>query len=365
MQNPSISAIFEIGKDGKYSNEALLYQYILKYPILNGEHSLSNNKDSNCEFQVSSWKIMTWLIKTLPEFKLKYSNDNISKTIPKVRRRIMGRLDDLVKLELLSNEKVKQKKSDGTTDSFSFIILGKLLGWIINSIDFDNSIVNDNTTTNNREIINKQIFNLLQRIFKTGPYSPTIDVLASNFISKCKQLNLFGNIVNMLKNALNDKETLIDDISDLLNSITTCNFKDQNSKVIFTSLWDETIIELEPKIKNVVFYNLKLAFERDIQDHVKAFQPYEKMWFKYKSDNRVVAVECSCTNRECDCYTPAAMDIMQYKERKFFSTTDWNNLTPLALEIYKNRSFTNYHPSDLSARCQACGKGSLRLSFPG
>ena len=37
MQNPSINPIFEKGKDGKYSNDALLYQYILKYPILVGD----------------------------------------------------------------------------------------------------------------------------------------------------------------------------------------------------------------------------------------------------------------------------------------------------------------------------------------
>jgi hypothetical protein len=362
MQTLSISTIFKKGEDGKYSNEARLYQYILKYPILNGEQSM-NSKDNSREIKVSSWEIMIWLIKALPEFKLKYSNDNISKTIPKIRRRIMRRLHDLVKLELLSEEKVRQKKSDGTTDSFRFTIFGKLLGWIIKSIDFDNSIVHDNNTTiNDRELINKQIFNLLQQIFKTGPYSPTIDVLASDFISKCKQLNRFGNIVNVLKSTLNDKEILIDDISDLLNCITTCNFKDQNSKVIFTSLWNKTIIELEPKVKNVVFYNLKLEFEQDMQNHVKAYQPYEKWWFDYKSDHRVVAIECSCTN--CDNYTPAVVGLMEYKERKFYSKIDLKNLTILSLNIYNKRSFSNIRPCELSAKCKACGKGSLRLSFP-
>jgi hypothetical protein len=75
MQNLGISTIFEKEEDGKYSDEALLYQYILKYPILNGEQYVSNNIDSSREIQVSLWKIMTWLIKTLPEFKLKYAND--------------------------------------------------------------------------------------------------------------------------------------------------------------------------------------------------------------------------------------------------------------------------------------------------
>ena len=155
---------------------------------------------------------MEWLKITLPEFKLKYANDNISKFIPKVRRRIKGKLDDLVKLELLSNEKIKQKKSDGTTDKYRFTIFGQLLGWIINSTDFDNSSVN--ATINRREVINKQIFSLLQQIFKTGEYSPTIDIVASYFISTCMERNLFGNIVNLLKNALNDREIQIDTLSD-------------------------------------------------------------------------------------------------------------------------------------------------------
>jgi hypothetical protein len=359
MQNPSISTIFEKEKDGKYTNNALLYQYILKYPNLVGERSANDNWD----IQVSLRNMIKWLIVTLPEFKLKYSDDTSSKTVNILRRRIRGKLDDLVKLDLLSNEKIKQKKSDGTSDSFRFTIFGKLLGWIINSIDFDDSIVNDiNTTTNDRETINKRIFDLLQQIFKTGPYSPTIDTVTSNFISKCMRLNQFGNIINLLKNTLNDEDNSIDDISALLYNLITCNFKEQNTKVIFNSLWDETITELDPKIRNLVLYDLKLAFEQDIGNYVKAYQSYEKMWFNYKGDHRVVAVECSCTN--CEYYTPAIMGLMEYKERKFYSKIDLRNLTVLSLDIYKNRSFPNIKPSELSAKCEACDKGLLRLSFP-
>ena len=352
MRTLNIGTIFEKEEDGKYCNDALLYQYILKYPILVRDQSVSN-----LDIQVSLWNVMEWLKITLPEFKLKYANDNISEFIPKVRRRIKGKLNDLVELELLSIEKIKQKKSDGTTDSFRFTIFGKLLGWIIESIDFDSSSIN------RRETINKQIFNLLQQIFKTGDYSPTIDVLASNFISECIQLNAFGYIVNLLKNTLNDQKTPIYEVSDLLHNITTCNFKEQNLRVIFTRLWNKTITNLEPRIKDLVLYNLKLAFEHDIQNHVKAYQPYEKMWFKFKGDHRVVAVECSCTN--CEYYTPAVIGVMEYKERKFYSKIDLRNLSLLRLDIiYTNRSFENYYPSELSAICKACGKGSLRLSFP-
>ena len=170
--------------------------------------------------------------------------------------------------------------------SIRFTIFGQLLGWIINSIDFDIA-VSINTTINHREVINEQIFNLLQQIFKTRQYSPTLDIVASNFISTCMERNLFGNIVNLLKNALNDEEIPINDISDLLHDITTFNFKEQNSKVIFTKLWDETIKGLEPKVKDVVLYNLKLSLERDIQDHVKAYQSYEKWWFDFKGDPKV------------------------------------------------------------------------------
>jgi len=358
MQNPSISTIFEKEEGGKYSNNALLYQYILKYPILIREQSTNNNTDSNHNIQGSLWNIMGWLKITLPVFKLKYANDNISEFIPKVRRRIKGKLDDPVNLELLQSEKKKQDKGDGTTDKYRFTIFGQLLGWIICSIDFDNSSIN------RREVINKQIFNILQQIFKTGEYSPAIDIVASNFISTCMQKELFGNIVNLLKNALNDEEIQIDTISDLLHNLTTCDFKEQNSKVIFTKLWDETIKGLEPKVKELVLYNLKLSLERDIQNHVNAYQLYEKTWFDNKNDPKIVAVECSCTNTNCEYYTPAVMGLMEYKERKFYSRINLENLTPLCLGIYEIRSFTNDNPSELSAICKACGKGSLRLSFP-
>ena len=54
MQNPNISIIFKKEEDGKYSNNALLYQYILKYPILVREQSTNNNTDSNHNIQESS-----------------------------------------------------------------------------------------------------------------------------------------------------------------------------------------------------------------------------------------------------------------------------------------------------------------------
>ena len=142
MQNSSISTIFKKGQDGKYTKNSLLYQYLLKYPILVREQSSNSNVNGNLDVQVRLWDIIEWLITTLPEFKLNYSNDNVSKTISKVRRRIKGKLDDLVRLELLLSEKIRQDKGDGTTDKYRFTIFGQLLGWIINSCDFDSSSIN-------------------------------------------------------------------------------------------------------------------------------------------------------------------------------------------------------------------------------
>lgn len=261
------------------------------------------------------------------------------------------------------SEKREQKWGGGTTDSFKFTIFGKLLRVIIDSIDLDNSIVTiGSLTISHREMINKQIFDLLEQIFKTGKYSPTINILTSQFISKCMQRRLFGNIVNLFRNALNDKEIIIETMSDLLHELTTLNFKDQNTKVMFSELWDETIMELEPAIKNIVLYNTKLSIERDIQDHVKAYQSYEKMWFKSKNDHRRAVVECSCTN--CEYYTPYAIDIMEYKERSLYSRIDPSQLTPACLLYYKCKSFARIKPKILFAACRACGKeNSLRLLF--
>jgi hypothetical protein len=365
MQIPSISAIFDKREDGKYTDDALLYQYILKYPISGKERSTNSNEDGIMDIQVSLWDMIKWLIRTLPEFKRKYPNNIISNTIPKIRRRIKGKLDDLVYLQLLQSEKKKQKMGDGTTDCFRYTVHGQVLGWIIESIDLDNKIVdpeNINYNTHRRENIDKQIYNSLQQIFKTGKYSPTINILASKFIGKCMHRRLFGNIVSLFKNALNDQEILIEDMSDLLHNLTMCNFKEQNTKVIFSRLWDETIMELEPEIQYLVLYDLKLSLERDIEDHVKAYQSYEKMWFQFKSDYKRVVVECNCTN--CVYYTPVAIDLMEYRQRSLYPKIDLSNLTPLCLSYYKNRLYANDDPCELSIACQACrADNSLRLTF--
>ena len=95
-----------------------------------------------------------------------------------------------------------------------------------------------------------------------------------------------------------------------------------------------------------MLYNLKLSLERDIQNHVNAYQTYEKTWFNNKNDPKVVAVECSCTNTNCEYYTPAVIGVMEYKERKFYSKIDLKNLTLLCLGIYKIRSYANDEPSE-------------------
>jgi hypothetical protein len=159
---------------------------------------------------------------------------------------------------------------------------------------------------------------------------------------------------------LNDKEIVIETMSDLLHELMTLNFKDQNTKVMFFELWDETIMELEPAIKNIVLYNTKLSIERDIQDHVKAYQ--EKMWFKFKDDYSKVVIECSCI--KCDKYMPVVIDTMVYKKRKLYSTIDPSKLTQSCLIHYKCKSLASFKPHVLLGVCKACGKeNSLRLSF--
>jgi hypothetical protein len=71
------------------------------------------------------------LITTLPEFKLKYPTDHISKTIPKVRRRIKGKLDDLVNLELLQSEKKKQDRVTGQPTALDSQYLGNCLDGLL------------------------------------------------------------------------------------------------------------------------------------------------------------------------------------------------------------------------------------------
>jgi hypothetical protein len=152
------------------------------------------------------------------------------------------------------------------------------------------------------------------------------------------------------------------DVSDLLHELTTLNFKDQNTKVMLSKLWDETTMELEPAIKNIVLYNTKLSIEKKIEGHIKAYQPYEKTWFKFKDDYSKVIVECSCIR--CDKYMPVVIDTMVYKKRKLYSTIEPSKLTQSCLIHYKCKSLASIKPHVLLGACKACGKeNSLRLSF--
>ena len=69
VETQGISAIFQKDKEGKYTDNALLYQNILHYSIINEKQNQSN---TNTTFKV--WDLAKWLIENNVEFANYYKD---------------------------------------------------------------------------------------------------------------------------------------------------------------------------------------------------------------------------------------------------------------------------------------------------
>ena len=118
--------------------------------------------------------------------------------------------------------------------SLSFTHSGYLLAWIINSF-------NDKK----RQASSIQIYKILEYNYKDS--SSSFDFFALALMEKYKSLCLFEElVVNTLRDRVNDPRWHIDNMLELIDSLSIPNFR--NAK-LFYGIWLQTLNELEASPK--------------------------------------------------------------------------------------------------------------------
>jgi hypothetical protein len=287
--------IFKKNKDGSYIKTSLLYQDILKYCIY-GKYK----EDDNKSFRL--WNLTKWLLEANMEFT-NYFKDPSTRNYTMANRigdrlhRIKSKVEELVNLGLIDQiEWAKESKGNGTVPIFHFTIVGNVMAWIIECMNVDK-----------RQYAINQLYNLFQNNFKDN-HSST-DTFNSIYYQKCEEQGLFGDFIDRYKELL-ESETPIMNRQGFFQHLLILPKYNIESDIDFWSLWDSSVQQLEPDMRDLLLHHTKLDIERRAENECHAFGEFEKVRFKCRDNPNSVTVEGYCKN--CSLYTAVAFKLDGY-----------------------------------------------------
>lgn len=193
----------------------------------------------------------------------------------------------------------KETKGTGTVPIFQFTTLGRLMAWVVESMDPDK-----------REHAVNHIYDLFQNNYKEEPAS-SFDIFCSIYYRKCKERGLFEALVEHYRKAVGASIPRLGrrELSRRLMMIP--KYDAENSRDFWT-LWNDTLVELDENTRKCIFHHLKLEIERKAEEECHTFGTFEKIRLEAKNDDSLVTVEGRCMN--CGLYTPCAFKLDGYMQ---------------------------------------------------
>ena len=299
-----IDSFFEIRDTGNFTDDAVLYQDILKYLIVTKK---SKDNENSKDYSFSLWDITKWLRYNNKNYVDRYNKKPLSSPQTEIESLLKGtrsKIDNLIKLELIKPFGTRQnKKGRGEVMLYTCTPFGFLIAWSLRS-DREDKI----------DDIISGVYDSIQSIFRTGLYAPSSSIFYSDFFKMCKQAGKFQDIIDLIKTTLLSDDPTVTTVREFIEQIQRLDFKDPNMTIFYNFLlWDQTFNRLDPYIQSLIMYNLKMNLERRMDLQVKNDRNYEKLRFKVRDDPRRIALEGYCTN--CQYYIPIAVDLLEYKIR--------------------------------------------------
>jgi hypothetical protein len=300
-KKPSIQWIFEKCNDSSehYSDNALLYQYIILYAI-----ELNNEFPTNGVYKsFTIWQLTGWLIDNYHKYRnemteFRYKNMTRNNRIAAKLDGVENKVNSLKILDLVEEKGMKKaSRGEKQTMDLSFTHSGYLLAWIIESID-----------NKKREISNNQIYKVLEYNYKDR--STSFDNFALRMTEKYRSLSLFEEfVISTLRDRVNDPKWHIDNMPELIDSLIIPDYRKASQ---FYNIWLESLNELEEDQRNVVMQYVKLNIGRIIEKDVKYLRGYEERQYKLRDKPHMLAVEVVCNNRNCNRPSSLPMNLIDY-----------------------------------------------------
>jgi hypothetical protein len=293
-----LNSIFQ-KKNGTYTDNALLGQYILRYSlVISNQQSVERINIDRPTF--THRNLAKWLHKYNPDF---YKGRKVkdSDIIESTQKRVKKRLKDLELLRLVRHGKTKQQKGSAEIPLYVYSRLGYVLAEIIESFN-----------PNKRENANDEIYNLFEIIYRIKEDSPSTTIFYAHLFKKCKEKGHFGHIVSFFRKVVNSNIPL-KNMFDLFNEALFLIFNYPGRTDPFHITLKETLNELDVDTKELFLYYQKLELERKMKLRGGYSKGYEEICFKVRGDHDVLAVEGFCVI--CQLYFPDVVDLLDYRER--------------------------------------------------
>lgn len=294
-----LDAIFERDQEGHYTKAAIFYQDILRYYFV-----INPPITGNKWFRLLD--LEKWLVKNNLQIK-EYFQDSRSHTSPsnKVhikKEQINRKFEDLISMNLI--QKIGQKTYESAkkilvrADIYEYTDQGILILLIIRSNN-DNENVDLALNKADKKLyslgnIYSAIYDTLDSILMKWNEPPYMNIFYSSLFKKFKLRGSFPKLVQKMYNILNLNKT-ITNVGELLALTFSSTYSDSNTQREFFELWNQTIKELEPDVRQIVLHQLKLNAELRYQK-MKAplSRIYEKVRFQYRANFNYIIVGGDC-----------------------------------------------------------------------
>lgn len=271
--------------NGKYIKAASLYQIILLFSLSGTDHR-----------SFTRWKMCKWLKENHQCFE-KRSVDSLQ---PLVGRKI----EKLIELHLVHEIGTQPiSTATGQTSVYAFDSTSYFLGWLIESFSPD-------PVRKNKAI--DKLFNILQLMLESDTPS-SMSIFLKLLIRRMKIEGVFTHLVDYIIELL-ESGNQIRDISDLINQ--TLLFRHPGLDVVnkYNELWQKTLIELEPRMIQLVMFRIKLFYEQRMKERAIHLAEFEKVRFDARKRFDKIVLECGCLSCK-KCIRYEEIDLTEYMVR--------------------------------------------------
>ena len=267
-----------------FTDDSLLYQRILRFSLLGTDHQ-----------SFTRWTMCKWLRDNHESFKKR----SVESLQPLVARK-MEYLMELQLIQAIGTQSIS--KGTGKTPVYTFHTTSYFLGWLIDSLIPD--LVRKNRAIN-------KIYNILWLVLEMDAPS-SMNRFLKLLIRKIKQNELFTYVVNYMIELL-ESGTYMRDISDLINQTLMFGHIDPAFIDKYNALWKETLNDLEPEVKQLVMFRIKLLYEQRMGGRVHDLAQFEKIRFSARERFDKIVLECVCLS--CLSIRYEMIDLIEYTIR--------------------------------------------------
>jgi hypothetical protein len=320
-----INEIFEKRNDGNYTQDALLYQDILRYYF-----SINKTLSENNPFLLR--ELQNWIVRNNLEIVKYYqgskSHTSYSNKIHAKEGRINAKFENLVEWKLFhgaGTQKGKKVKVD--VSLYVYSKMGILLTLIIKSMNLENIITSGKEkekviAMKELEKNTQNIYNLIDSVLEMKQNSPSSHIFYSALFRKCNERGVFHKMVKHVFNLAHSTSRPVQNMNQLFEYALDFGFKEKRERTYFLELWFETIEELNQEVQQLILYQMKLSAERRFEDSlVYNDREYEKLRFDSRDNYEIIVVEGVCEK----CKRAATVKLPYKEYRKRFAEVEPND----------------------------------------